>query len=109
MLFNYFHDEIQEMPVIEDYVGYWATQSSTTADIVCSQFSDGIVQCLWPNSNRPDKLRAHNLTINGLTVICNNPTKTGNYTGNGVIMWEGGDTWTKQGKLFGCVGSQIST
>ena len=101
------YDKISEIPPVEDFVGNWQSKgSSLTKEIVCSRVSDNSLQCLLPRSN--GGLKAREITMNGLRVTISNPTKTGSYAGNGVIIWDDGNTWSKKGTCVEFVSSKIS-
>ena len=80
---------------MSSFVGYWV-QSSNNREIMCSQASNTIINCVWTNDS--GRLTSHNVTILGMSLYLT--SDKGNYTGNGVITWETGDEWTKLGKIF---------
>ena len=85
--------DVQGVP-ISTFIGHW-TQSSDNLEIMCSQASDSIIKCLW--SDNSGNVVSQNFTIQGTAL--SHPSISGNYSGNGVISWTGGVTWSKQGKI----------
>ena len=63
---------------------------------MCSQVSNSVIKCLWTDIS--GKVVPQNVTIQGMSV--SSPSNKGRYSGNGVIIWENGDRWDKQGKIF---------
>ena len=80
---------------IGTFVGHWV-QSSNNREIICIQASDSIIRCLWADNS--GILVSQNITIQGMSLSLG--SYTGNYSGNGVITWTGGNTWTKQGEIY---------
>ena len=77
------------------FVGYWV-QSSNNREIMCSQASNTIINCLWTNDS--GRVTSHNVTILGMSLYLT--SDKGNYSGNGIITWKSGEKWTKLGKIF---------
>ena len=63
---------------------------------MCSQVSNSVIKCLWTDNS--GKVVSHNVTIQGMSLSF--ATNKGHYSGNGVIIWENGDRWDKQGTIF---------
>ena len=82
---------VQAIP-IGTFVGYWV-QSSDDREIMCSQALNSIIKCVWTDNS--GILVSQNITIQGISLSF--ASISGNYSGNGVITWTGGSTWTKQG------------
>ena len=76
-------------------VGYWV-QSSNNREIMCSQASKTVINCVWTNDS--GRKTSHNVTIIGASLYL--ASNKGNISANGVITWETGDEWTKLGKIF---------
>ena len=76
-------------------VGYWV-QLDGNQEIMCSQVSNSVIKCLWTDNS--GKVVSHNVTIQGMSLSF--ATNKGHYSGNGVIIWENGDRWDKQGTIF---------
>ena len=78
---------------IGTFIGHWV-QSSDYREIMCSQETDSKIKCIWTDNS--GVLVSQNITIQGISLSF--ASITGNYSGNGVITWTGGSTWTKQGE-----------
>ena len=85
---------VQAIP-IGTFVGYWV-QSSNNREIICSQAAHSVIKCFWTDNS--GILVSQNITIQGISLSFS--SITGNYSGNGVIIWTGGSTWTKQGEIY---------
>ena len=83
---------LQAIP-IGTFVGYWV-QLSNDREIMCSQAAYSVIKCLWTDNS--GILVSQNITIQGISLSF--ASITGNYSGNGVITWTDGSTWTKQGE-----------
>ena len=75
-------------------MGHWV-QSSNNREIVCNQAADSMITCIWTDNS--GVLVSQNFNIQGMSLLFG--SYTGNYSGNGVITWTGGNTWTKQGEI----------
>ena len=88
------YSEKQAIP-ISTLSGYWA-QSGSNQEIICSQVSNSVIKCLWTDTSGNTVLQ--NITVQGMSLSFS--TNKGHHSGNGVIIWENGDRWEKQGNIF---------
>ena len=93
-LTNFYHIAEKQAIPISTLVGYWV-QSTGNQEIICSQVSNSVINCFW--TDILGKVVAQNVTIQGMSLSLS--SNKGHHSGNGVIIWENGDRWEKQGRI----------